>query len=128
MACFSARYSSVKNRLISYGKECFNDPIKQIGEGFFSGLAAGFIGYVTDVVIGTMFEAFQPINPLFAVLGAFYAIVSFLLGIEEEYYAGIFFSFGIITAGFLLSDFLTTVSGCISLVGIVLSLVVKTRK
>lgn len=74
-----------------------------------------------------MFEAFQPFNPLFAVLGVVYAVVSFLLGIEEGYYAGIFFSLGVIAAGLLLRDFLTTVSGFISIVGIVPSIVIRAR-
>ena len=62
-------------------------------------------------MIGTMFEAFKPFNPLFAVYGLVYAIVSFFSGINKAYYTGFFFSFGVISAGFLLSDFVTIISG-----------------
>ena len=101
--------------------------IEQIIGGFIGGLVAGLTGYVIDLVIGTMFEAFQPFNPLFAVYGVVFAIVSFLSGIMEAYYVGFFFSFGIISVGFLLNDFVTIVSGFISIGGIVISLFFKYR-
>jgi hypothetical protein len=98
------------------------NPIEQIIGGFIGGFIAGIIGYAIDLVIGTMFQAFQPFNPLFAVYGVVFAIVSFLSGMMKAYYAGFFFSFGIISAGFLLNDFVTIVSGLISIIGIVISL------
>lgn len=52
-----------------------SDALKEIGEGFISG---GIVGYVTDVVIGALFQTFQEIVPIFGVLGPVYAIVSFL--------------------------------------------------
>jgi hypothetical protein len=103
------------------------NPIKQIVGGWLAGFAVGITGYALDLVIGAMFEAFRPFNPLFGVYGFVYAIVSFLSGLNEAYYAGFFFSFGIISAGFLLSDFLTIVSGFISISGIVISIYFRNR-
>ncbi len=99
------------------------DPVKQIVGGFGSGLAAGIVGYAIDLTIGAMFEAFQQVVPLFVVYGIVYAIVSFLSGVEEAYYAGFFFSFGVISAGLLLHDSLTTISGVISIAGIIAGIV-----
>lgn len=98
---------------------------QQIIGGFFSGFVAGIIGYVTDVVTGAMFEAFKPFNPMIAVLGVVFAIASFLSGIMEARTAGFFFSFGIISAGVLLSDSVTVLSGIISIAGVVISLAKK---
>ena len=104
------------------------DPIKQITAGFFSGLGAGITGYVIGIVVAAMFTAFQPFYPLLAVYGFVFALVCFLSGIAEAYYAGVFFSFGVIAAGFLLGDPVTAVSGFISLVGIMISLFFKIRR
>jgi hypothetical protein len=101
------------------------NPIEQIIGGFIGGLVAGITGYAIDLAIGTMFEAFQSFIPLFAVYGVVFAIVSFLSGLMKAYYAGFFFSIGIISAGFLLNNFVTTVSGVISISGIVISLFKK---
>ena len=103
------------------------DPIKQIIGGWVAGFIVGITGYVIDLVIGAMFEAFRPFNPLFGLYGFVYAVISFLSGINEAYYAGFFFSFGIISAGFLLNDFVTIVSGFISISGITVSVYLKNR-
>jgi hypothetical protein len=96
------------------------NPIEQIIGGFMGGFfVAGIIGYAIDNVIETMFEAFQQVVPLILVLSVVYAVCSFLLGIKEAYYAGVFFSLGIISAGFLLNDFVTIVSGLIPIIVIV---------
>jgi hypothetical protein len=99
-----------------------SDALKEIGEGFVSG---GIVGYVTDVAIGALFQTFQEIVPIFGVLGPVYAIVSFLWGIEQGILAGAFFSLGIIMAGALLQDSATVASGCISIIGVVVSAVWK---
>ena len=104
------------------------DPIKQITAGFVSGFGAGIMGYAVGLVIVAMFTAFQPFYPLLAVYGLVFTIVCFVLGITEAYYAGVFFSFGVIAAGFLIGDLVTTVSGFISLIGILISLFFQTRK
>jgi hypothetical protein len=102
--------------------------VEQALGGFIGGFFGGIIGYVTDLMIGTMFQAFEPFFPLYALYGIIYAIFSFLLGIAAAYVAGVFFCLGIITAGFLLNDFVTIVSGLISLSGIILSFLLKQRR
>jgi len=52
-------------------------------------------------------------------------VINFILGLSEAYVGGVFFSIGIITSGFLVNDLVTIVSGFISLIGIVLSLIEK---
>jgi hypothetical protein len=95
--------------------------IEQIIGGLGSGFFAGMIGYATDLAVEAMFEAFKSFNPLFIVFGALYAIVSFTAGTKKAYVAGVSFSVGIIAAGYVLSDFVTIVSGVISIVGTILS-------
>ena len=95
--------------------------------GFIGGFIAGIIGCIIDLATGAIFQAFQSFNPLIAVYGVVFAIVPFLLGLAEAYYAGVFFSIGIISAGFLLNDSLTILSGVISISGIVISFFLKNR-
>lgn len=92
-----------------------------------TGFAVGITGYAIALVVGALFEAFKPFNPLFGVYGIVYAAISFLSGIKEAYFAGLFFSIGVISAGFLLSDSLTIASGFISIGGIVVSLYFRNR-
>jgi hypothetical protein len=103
------------------------DPVRQIIGGWVAGFAAGITGYAIDLVIGAMFEAFKPINPLFGLYGIIYATISFLSGLSEAYYAGFFFSFGVISAGFLLNDFVIIVSGFMSIGGVVIGIYLKNR-
>jgi hypothetical protein len=72
-----------------------------------------------------MFEAFKPFNPMIAVLGVVFAIVSFLSGTREAHTAGFFFSLGIVSAGAMLSDSVTGLSGVISIAGVLISLAKK---
>ena len=97
------------------------DVITQVLGGFFGGFVAGIIGFVTDLAIGSIFDAFRTISPLFIALGIVYALFSFILGAEEAYVAGVFFSFGIIVSGFLLSDPVTILGGAISFGGLLFS-------
>ena len=90
--------------------------------GFVGGLIASIMGYAIDIAIGAIFDAFKPINPLMPLLGLVFAIFSFFAGISKAYIAGIFFSLGIISAGWILGDFITFIAGFISIVGLVLSL------
>jgi hypothetical protein len=91
-------------------------------EGFMGGFVAGIIGYATDIMFGAMFEAFKVFNSLFVFYGIVFSIVSFLAGLAEAYYAGLFFSIGVVAAGFLLNDVVTILSGFISVGGVVISL------
>ena len=95
--------------------------------GFAGGFVAGIVGYTIDIMTGAIFETFKPFNPLIPVYGVVFVIVSFLAGIMDAYYAGFFFSLGIVSAGFLLKDFVTTISGFISLAGVVTSLFMKSH-
>ena len=90
----------------------------QVVGGFFSGVFAGFIGYATDIATSAIFGAFKPFSPMIGVLGFVYGIISFFSGIEDAILAGAFFSLGIIVAGFWLNDFVTVISGIISVVGL----------
>jgi hypothetical protein len=101
------------------------NPIAQSIGGFFSGLLAGITGYMVDLGMGTAFQAFQPFNPFFLFYGLLYAFFSFVLGLMDAYYAGFFFSNGIISAGLLLSDSVTIISGVISTTGIVLGIAIS---
>jgi hypothetical protein len=94
------------------------DTIPQVFIGFFSGLVGGIIGFSIDLAIGSIFDAFGTINPIFILLGIGYAFFSFIMGTEEAYYAGFFFALGIIGAGLLLSDIVTTLGGIISFGGL----------
>lgn len=89
--------------------------------GLFGGFIAGITGYAIDSIMGATFEAFGSIIPLMALLGALYAIFSFLAGVSEAYLAGILFTIGIIGSGLLLGDLVTTMAGMISITGLVLS-------
>jgi hypothetical protein len=71
------------------------------------------------LAIGAIFQAFGSIIPLIALLGIVYTIISFFIGVRDDFLAGVFFSFGIIVSGFVLSDFVTILSGCISIAGLV---------
>lgn len=97
------------------------DVISQVLGGFFGGLIAGIMGFVTDLAVGSIFDAFQTISPLFIALGFVYAIFSFILGAEEAYVAGVFFALGIIGAGLLLSDPVTIIGGALSFGGLLFS-------
>ena len=91
--------------------------------GFIGGLAAGLIGYVTDLTFGAVFQAFGTISSWFIVLGIVYAIVSFIMGSADAYATGFFFTVGIIAAGWFLGDAVTVVGGFISIAGLILSLI-----
>jgi hypothetical protein len=93
----------------------------EVIQGFVGGLVAGLVGYVTDIATGAIFEAFKALNPLIPLLGFVFAVISFFTGMQEAYVTGFFFSLGIVTAGFLLRDFVTIVAGFISIAGLVLS-------
>lgn len=95
--------------------------ITQAIGGFVGGLIAGFTGFLIDLAVGSIFDAFQTISPLFILLGIVYALVSFILGAEEAYIAGVFFSLGIIFSGFGLSDPVTILGGLLSFGGLVFS-------
>jgi hypothetical protein len=99
--------------------------LAQIVGGFVSGLMAGIVGYATDIMFGAMFDAFKVFNSLFVFYGIIFFVVSFFAGLAEAYYAGLFFSIGIIVAGFWLKDFVTVLSGVISTAGVVISLFIK---
>jgi len=70
---------------------------------------------------GALFEAFKIFNLLIPLLGLVYAVITFFAGIKEVYVTGFAFFIGIITAGFLLKDFVTSLAGVISLAGIAIS-------
>ncbi len=72
-------------------------------------------------ILGSILEAFRTISPLFIVLGIAYAFVSFILGVEEAYVAGVFFAVGIIASGLLLSDPVTIIGGALSFGGLLFS-------
>jgi hypothetical protein len=95
--------------------------IEEIVGGLVGGLTVGVIGWATDFGIGTVFEAFGKIMPIFIPLGLIYAMISFLIGISEAYFAGISFCIGIIFAGFMVNDPTTAFAGVISMLGIALS-------
>jgi len=91
------------------------------------GFTAGITGYIIDIASGAIIEAFKPFNPLFVIYSIIFTFVSFLSGIVKAYYAGFFFSLGIISMGLLLNDFATILSGAIStsgfLFGFILSVI-----
>jgi hypothetical protein len=95
--------------------------IAEIIGGFVGGLIAGIIGYATDISISAIFQAFGTLIPLMILLGFVYSIISFFAGISEAYIAGLFFTLGVISAGWLLADFVTLIAGFISIAGLVLS-------
>lgn len=99
------------------------DLVKDIIEGFFAGFVAGLLGYVAGIITDAIFEAFGAFSPLIAILGFAYSIVTFYSGIQEAYVKGFFFSFGIIVAGLLLKDFVTILSGVISIVGLIIGII-----
>jgi hypothetical protein len=49
--------------------------------GFIGGLVAGLIGYVTDLTLGAVFQAFGTLSSWFIVLGIIYAVISFIMGL-----------------------------------------------
>lgn len=95
--------------------------LKQAAGGFITGLGAGLLGYMVDLVVGASFDALGSALPIIGLLGFIYALGSFFAGLEDAYVAGFFFSFGIITAGMILNDWVTGICGVISIVGIVVS-------
>jgi len=97
-------------------------------EGFTGGFVAGIVGYATDIMFGAMFEAFKVFNSLFVFYGIVFSIVSFLAGLAEAYYAGLFFSIGVVAGGFLLNDSVTILSGFISISGLVISVLMKSNR
>jgi len=103
------------------------DSIKRVIIGFASGIASGFIEYATDIAVGALFEALQQFNPVFIVFSVIFSIVSFTVGIREIYDGGFSYSTGIITAGFILKDTATAISGLISLFIIIASVFIKHR-
>jgi hypothetical protein len=98
--------------------------VEAIG-GFIGGLVAGLIGYVTDLTFGAVFQAFGTPSSWFILLGIIYAIVSFVMGLAQAYATGLFFTVGIIAAGWFLGDAVTLVGGFISIAGLVLSLILR---
>jgi hypothetical protein len=98
--------------------------VEAIG-GFIGGLVAGLIGYVTDLTFGAVFQAFGTLSSWFILLGIIYAIVSFVMGLAQAYATGLFFTVGIIAAGWFLGDAVTLVGGFISIAGLVLSLILR---
>jgi hypothetical protein len=99
--------------------------VAQAFGGFIGGLVAGLIGYVTELTLGAVFQAFGTLSSWFIVLGIVYAIISFIMGLAEAYTTGLFFTVGIISAGWFLGDAVTVVGGFISIAGLVLSLLRK---
>jgi hypothetical protein len=88
-------------------------------EGFLTGFfVAGLIGYVIGILTDAIFEALTTIYPLIAILAIAYSIYTFYAGTEEAYGKGFFFSLGIIAIAWLLKDFVTILSGCISILGL----------
>jgi hypothetical protein len=98
---------------------------KQIIGGYVGGLTAAMIGYATDAFISAMLDVLKDSLPMTAALGAAYTIISFILGLEEAWAAGICFSAGIISMGFALSDSMTFLLGTISIVGLAFSLLFR---
>ncbi len=90
--------------------------------GFIGGLVAGLIGYVTDLTLGTVFQAFGTLSSWFIVLVIVYAVISFIMGLAEAYATGLFFTIGIIAVGWVLGDAVTVVGGFILTAGLVLSI------
>jgi hypothetical protein len=84
---------------------------------------AGLLGYVVGIITDATFEAFGAFSPLIPILGFVYSIVTFYSGIQDAYVKGVFFSFGIIVAGLLLKDFVTVISGVISMVGLIIGII-----
>jgi uncharacterized membrane protein len=101
------------------------NPLTKVVGGFLGGLVAGIVGYAVDIMFGAMFEAFQVFNSLFLFYGIIFSVISFFVGLAEAYYAGFFFSIGVIAAGFLLSDSMTILSGLISIAGVAISVLLK---
>lgn len=98
------------------------NPIAQVVGGLIGGFFTGIIGYTGDLALGAIFDAFGSIIPAIALFGAIYAIISFLIGISEASVAGLFFSIGIILAGWALSDLVTVAGGVIALVVVIVVL------
>jgi hypothetical protein len=63
------------------------------------------------LAIGAVFDAFGSIVPSLILFGAIYAIISFLIGINDAVVAGLFFSVGVILAGLAVHDFVTIAGG-----------------
>ena len=70
-----------------------------------------------------LFEAFTVISPLIPILGFVFSIITFFSGISKAYLTGFFFSIGIITAGYYLNDFVTLISGFISIAGLIIGFI-----
>lgn len=97
------------------------NPLEKVVVGFTGGLVAGVVGYASDIMFGAMFEAFKVFNSLFVFYGIVFSVISFFVGLAEAFYAGLFFSIGIVAAGFMLNDSVTILSGLISIAGVVIS-------
>jgi len=93
--------------------------ISEIIYGFIGGLVAGLVGYAVDWAVGEVFTVFGTTSSMFIVLGIVYAIISFIIGIKDAFVAGTLFSVGIVVAGLLLHDSVTTLSGMISTLGLI---------
>ena len=96
------------------------NPIQEIIQGFGGGLTAGFTGYMIGILTTALFEAFTVINPLIPIFGLVFSFLTFFSGTSEAYLTGFFFSIGIITTGYFLSDFVTVFSGSISIIGLII--------
>jgi uncharacterized membrane protein len=103
------------------------NPLAKIVGGFSGGLVAGIVGYAVDIMFGAMFEALKVFNSLFLFYAIIFSVISFFVGLAEAYYAGLFFSIGVIAAGFLLNDSMTILSGLISVAGVAISVLLKRK-
>ena len=90
------------------------NPIAQVVGGVIGGFIAGIMGYTVDLMFGGIFDAFGSVIPAIALFGAIYGAVSFFIGISKASVAGIFFSTGIIFAGWALGDLVTGAGGVIA--------------
>jgi len=98
------------------------NPIPQIIGGLIAGLVAGLIGYIVDMAIGAIINAFGSIIPSLILFGAIYGLISFFAGVGDAVVGGLFFSFGVILAGWALNDTVTFVGGLIAFVAVLIGL------
>lgn len=97
------------------------NPIAQVIGGLIGGFTAGLIGYTVDLEIGATIDALSSIIPALIAFGAIYALISFLIGINDALIGGFFFSFGIILTGFAVGDAVTILGGVIAIVSVVIA-------
>lgn len=95
------------------------NPIAQVVGGVIGGFIAGIMGYTVDLMLGGILDAFGSVIPAIVLFGAIYGAVSFFIGISKASVAGIFFSTGIILAGWAVGDLVTGAGGVIALAVIV---------